>query len=188
LSFYTHLTTFPSIVSASLISTMTMTLSSPLKIIVACFAIAALVGTAMSGSESAGLKGSRKLQSFGGPASDAVNSIFSNSNNIISSLNPAIVAAPPPGVATVAVNAVNANAAFIFQAPPPGAATFTTNSVAANAAYIFQAPTPGAATFATNSVAANAAYIFQAPTPGAATFAANSVAANAALVFQGFNP
>jgi hypothetical protein len=46
-----------------------MTLSTPIKIILACVAVAALVLTAMSGdSKSAGLKGSgRKLQ-FGRPA------------------------------------------------------------------------------------------------------------------------
>jgi hypothetical protein len=94
-----------------------MTFSTPFKIIVACFAVVALVATAMSGSSaSAGLKGSRKLQQFvGAPPSVVINSIFANSNAIIASINPAAVAPPPPpGRAAIAINTVNVQAANIF--------------------------------------------------------------------------
>jgi hypothetical protein len=91
-----------------------MTFSTPLKIIVACFAVAALlVATTMNGSESAGLKGSRKLQ-VGQSPGDAVASIFFNSNAIIASIVPPPPPPPPPGKATVAVNNINNGAATVF--------------------------------------------------------------------------
>jgi hypothetical protein len=108
-----------------------MTISTPFKIIIACFAVAAVMATVMTGSSSdtsAGLKGSaRKLQfGFAGvpPANPtlAVNNIFFKSNAIITALNPAISAAPPP--------------------PPPGAATIATNTVAFQSAQIFQTFNP----------------------------------------------
>jgi hypothetical protein len=77
-----------------------------------CFAVAALLVVAtMNGSESAGLKGSRKLQ-VGLSPGDAVASIFFNSNAIIASIVPAPA---PPGAATVAVNTINTQSALIFQ-------------------------------------------------------------------------
>jgi hypothetical protein len=88
-----------------------MTFSTPLKILVACFAVAALVATAMSGSESAGLKGSRQLQGL--TASAAVASIISNSDSIIFSIKPQPVL-PPPNAATVATNTVFSQANDIF--------------------------------------------------------------------------
>jgi hypothetical protein len=100
-----------------------MTLSS-LKVILSCFAVAAFVATVMtldsSSETSAGLKGSaRKLQfSFVFPPANpslAVDSIFFNSNAILTALNPAISAAPPPGAATVAVNTVAIQSAQIFK-------------------------------------------------------------------------
>jgi hypothetical protein len=85
-----------------------MTFSTPLKIIVACFAVAALlVATTMNGSESAGLKGSRKLQMpVGLSPADTVASIIGNSNNIIASILPPPPPPPPLGDATIAVNTI----------------------------------------------------------------------------------
>jgi hypothetical protein len=100
-----------------------MTFSAPLKIIVACFAIAALVATAMNGSESsAGLKGTRMLQqgfprgfpSFTGISPfNAVNSVNSNSQNIINQLSPAI--SNNPRASVIATNTVVAQSNNIFR-------------------------------------------------------------------------
>jgi hypothetical protein len=75
-------------------TTINMTLSTPIKIIVACFAVAALVNSAMfGGSASGGLKGSaRKLQ---GSQTKPAFSIFANLNSFFASFNtPAPVAFP----------------------------------------------------------------------------------------------
>jgi chemotaxis protein CheY-P-specific phosphatase CheC len=89
-----------------------MTFSAPLKIIVACFSIAALVVTVMNGSESSGLKGTRMLQLS---AADAVNSIISNSQNTINQLNPARKPPTPPSASVVATNTVVAQSNNIFR-------------------------------------------------------------------------
>jgi hypothetical protein len=105
---------FPFDRSASLLSAMT--LSTPLKSIIACFAVAALVATAMGGSESTGLKGSRKLQPLGLSPSDAVNSIIANSFGIIATLNPPpVVPVVPVNEATTATNTVAIQSAQIFK-------------------------------------------------------------------------
>jgi hypothetical protein len=119
-----------------------MTFSATLKIIVACFAVAALVATSMSGSESAGLKGSsRKLQftpsdvtsrSFGiinsiNPASfvpATVSSITPNSAGILATLNPpppvkAIVPEVPVGPVTIITNTVLTQSAAILKGLNP---------------------------------------------------------------------
>jgi hypothetical protein len=97
-----------------------MTFSAPLKIIVACFAIAALVATVMNGSESSdGLKGTRMLQLS---AADAVSSIISNSQN---TLKPAGVLSPQTPYSSqryssvVATNTVIAQSNFIFKSLNP---------------------------------------------------------------------
>jgi hypothetical protein len=111
-----------------------MTLSTPIKIIIACFAVAALVMTATTGRVSAGLKGSRKLQQ--GNPNVAINSIFSNSNSIILSLNPdanpvrrfpQLFPPPPPPIGTIAVNTINGNAAAIIKPGDGSAAARTVN-------------------------------------------------------------
>jgi hypothetical protein len=95
-----------------------MTFSAPLKIIVACFAVVALVATAMSGSESAGLKGSRQLQqNLGLAPGDAVNSIIANSFGIVFSLSPQPVV--PVGSATAATNTIFSQANEIFKGLSP---------------------------------------------------------------------
>lgn len=138
-----------------------MTFSTPLfKIIVACFAVAALVATAMTGSESAGLKGSRKLQP------SPVNSIFASSNAIFANLNP-----PPP---VTPLNSIFANSKGIFANLNPTPPVIPVNSIITNSngiiATINPPPVPvvnplGPATIATNSVLFNAAQIFKTLNP-----------------------
>jgi hypothetical protein len=91
-----------------------MTFSAPLKILFACFAIAALVATVMSGTESTGLKGSRQLQ-FATAGADAVNSIINNSFGIVATLNPPLQPLPP----ATATNSVMAQAREIFRSLNP---------------------------------------------------------------------
>jgi hypothetical protein len=114
-----------------------MTFSAPLKLMFACFAVAALVATAMSGSESAGLKGSRQLQysQLQYSPANAVNSISANSFGIVFSLSP-----EPAN----AVNSINTNSFGIVNTlnPPPvvpmGSATAATNTIFSQAAEIFK--------------------------------------------------
>jgi hypothetical protein len=96
-----------------------MTFSAPLKLMFACFAVAALVATAMSGSESAGLKGSRQLQyvQLQYTPANAVNSIITNSFGIVNTLNPPPV--QPLNPAATATNSVLAQAANIFNTLNP---------------------------------------------------------------------
>jgi hypothetical protein len=114
---------------------------TPLKILGACFAVAALVATAMSGSESAGLKGARKLQPLGLSPADAVNSIIADSFGIITTIN------PPPFV-PAEVNSITANSVGIIATlnPPPvvpvNPATTATDTVLSQAAEIFKGLNP----------------------------------------------
>jgi hypothetical protein len=115
------------------LSSTIMTLSTPLKIIIACFAVAALVATTMSGGSvnSTGLKGSRKLQQ--GNPNVAINSIFGNSESIVTFLNPDAVPVrrfpqlfppPPPPIGTIAANTIPVNAAVIIKPGDGSAAAF----------------------------------------------------------------
>jgi hypothetical protein len=166
-----------------------MTCSTPLKILVACFAVAALMATTMSGSESAGLKGSRKLQSLGLPPSDSVDSIFANSFGIAAALN------PPPFV-PAEVNSITANSFGIAAAfNPPPVVPVAVNSIFANSFGIAATLNPPPFVPAeVNSITANSFGIAATLNPppvlpvGPATTATNTVLSQAAEILKGFNP
>jgi hypothetical protein len=152
-----------------------MTLSAPIKIIVSCFAVAALVATTMSGSGSAGLKGARKLQSgvFASP-NPTINGVFVNSNSIFAAV------LPPLTAGTIAANTITSQAAFGIT---PGDGTLIANTVTANSALGITS-VAGAGTLIANTVTTNAALGI---TPGDGNLIANTVTANAARAFTGFS-
>jgi hypothetical protein len=139
-----------------------MTLSTPIKIIVATFAVAALVNTAMSGSgTSAGLKGSRNLQAITFNPDPSTGGLFANFD------------------ATAAINTVTNGGALGIT---PAAAAAASKTVAFNAAGF----RTGDAARASNIVANNAALLGVVPVDATAT--SNIVTNGAAISFADFDP
>lgn len=151
----------------SSIHTIIMTISTPTKIIVACFAVAALVAAAMSGGkESTGLKGSaRKLQGFKIVDGQVVNSqpvpakstsIFgptpvtpaSNFITTFKSNAPSFLAGK-----TTFADTLEEPAATLFS--KPGSGTARSNSTATKLATSLSTK-PGDGKFITNAKASNA--------------------------------